>query len=519
MFQLEGYRPSQYLPWLYPRVWSEGVLPAHWVGIVLALLLTIASGLQQRSWLVPVLVVAWAITFGSARRYRTERVKKRLAFTSRMLRLAAVAGAVSLAFVFAGVLLEVTRSTKDVLWYYLGWFTCNLFIPLTVSIAGVLTGPFERRVHEGFKDQARARLASIPHLKTIGITGSYGKTSVKFILAEILSGQFSALATPGSYNTPMGICKVINNDLQFGHHILILEMGARYRGDIRELCEIAAPDISILTSIGVAHLETLGSVENILATKSEIVKHMKPGGTVVLNADDRHLADFAVRLHHPVIQVSAEGNEADLTARDIDYDRNGTSFEVVTADGDACRFTTGLLGTHNVTNILLGLAVGHHLGIGLRQMAHNVRRLEPVEHRLQLRSQGDVTVIDDSFNSNPIGARNAIDVLSSFSGGRRIIVTPGMVELGDRQTHENRELGVYMAHRVDLAVLIGRQQSRPIMEGLLKEGHPESDVRQFDSFFDAQEFLNSFLRPGDVVLYENDLPDQYEETRARGAKP
>jgi UDP-N-acetylmuramoyl-tripeptide--D-alanyl-D-alanine ligase len=421
----------------------------------------------------------------------------------------ALAMTLSMVVVAVGTLIALTTTQMDLFWYFAGWLVCNLSVPFIVAIAGHLARPFERRVHEGFKRQARAKLSSIPHLRVIGITGSYGKTSVKFILAEILKHNFSVLATPASYNTPMGICKVINNDLRFGHHILILEMGARYPGDIQELCAIVPPDISMLTSIGVAHLETMGSVENILATKTEIVRHMKPTGTVILNGDDARLAAVAGSMERRVVTVSAGHKKADLMARDISYDRNGTSFEVLTAGGKPARIETKLLGMHNVTNLLLAMAAGRLFDVGLRQMAHAIRHIEPVEHRLQLRQLGDITVIDDSFNSNPIGARSAIDIVAGFSGGRRVVVTPGMVELGAIQESENRDFGTYMAGRIDLAILIGTEQTHPIREGLESAGHPKSGIRQFESFFDAQDFLKTYLKAGDVVLYENDLPDQY----------
>ncbi len=179
--------------------------------------------------------------------------------------------------------------------------------------------------------------------------------------------------------------------------------------------------------------------------------------------------------------------------------------------GDEVAFKTKLLGKHNVLNILLAVAVGREMGLRLRQMAHAVARVEPVEHRLQLRRQGAVTIIDDAFNANPVGARNAVEILGQFDTGRRVVVTPGMIELGARQDEENRAFGTYIARHADLAVLVGPQQTRPIQEGLQAEHFPEEQTKIFASFFDAQDFLKSYLRPGDVVLYENDLPDQYNE--------
>jgi UDP-N-acetylmuramoyl-tripeptide--D-alanyl-D-alanine ligase len=310
----------------------------------------------------------------------------------------------------------------------------------------------------------------------------------------------------------MGICLVVNNRLRPEHQVLVLEMGMRYRGDIRELCAMAQPDLSIVTDVGPAHLETMGSIEQIALEKGDILEYMKPDGIAVLNIDNPFVADMARRAAGKIWRVSIAGDErADIKASNIEYSPDGARFDVEDETGHAMTFTTQLLGRHNILNILLGVAVGREMGLRLRQIAHAVTRIEPVEHRLQLRLKGAITVIDDAFNANPVGAQNAVEVLGSFKTGRRIIVTPGMVELGERQWQENRQLGEHIARNVDLAVLIGEQQTAPIVEGLQAGHFPEPQTKIFTSFFDAQAFLQSYLKPGDVVLYENDLPDQYNE--------
>ena len=221
---------------------------------------------------------------------------------------------------------------------------------------------------------------------------------------------------------------------------------------------------------------------------------------------------MADRAPGKVWRVSVEGRaDADIIARNIRYDAEGASFSVRDDTGAEVIFKTRLLGKHNVLNILLGVAVGREMGLRLRQIAPAVARAEPVAHRLQLRREGPVTIIDDAFNANPVGARNAVEILGHFDTGRRVIVTPGMIELGERQYEENRTFGTHIARHADLAVLVGPQQTRPIQEGLQAEHFPEEQTKVFGSLFEAQDFLKTYLRPGDVVLYENDLPDQYNE--------
>lgn len=513
VYQLESYKPVRYINWIKKRGKSRLLRVSH---LLAWPLLIGASGLYWQTgklWPVAVLLAVWGVLFASSREYQGYRQKKPLAVTNRMKRLMGTAAALALIPVGAGALWGLlTWQPAGFLAYLTGFLVADLGAPLVVLFSAWLMQPVEKSIQNGFKKQARSTLLSRTDLFTLGITGSYGKTSVKFIVAEILRQRFNVLATPGSYNTPMGICIVVNNKLKREHQVLVLEMGMRYRGDIKELCDIAQPDLALITDVGVAHLETMGSIENIAQEKGDILQYMKPGGDAVLNIDNPYVAAMASRVQGKVWRISIKDHpDADIKARNIRYTPEGATFEVEDEEGNTQQFKTRLLGRHNVSNILLGVAAGRQLGLRLRQIAHGVARVEPVEHRLQLIQKGDITVIDDAFNSNPVGARNAVEVLGAFESGRRVIVTPGMVELGARQEEENKILGQHIAKHVDLAVLVGDKQTAPIQEGLRAENFPAEKTRVFASFFDAQNFLQGYLKSGDVVLYENDLPDQYNE--------
>jgi UDP-N-acetylmuramoyl-tripeptide--D-alanyl-D-alanine ligase len=188
----------------------------------------------------------------------------------------------------------------------------DFLLPTTVLVACTVAVPIEKSIQNGFKRQARNKLASMPHLQIIAITGSYGKTSIKFAIAEILKQRFNVLATPGSFNTPMGICLVINRDLKPEHQILILEMGARYVGDIQELCDIARPDIGIVTNVGIAHLETFGSQQNIAMEKGVLVENVDAKGFVVLNGDDTLVREMQSRTKAKVVFAGLESPDSDL---------------------------------------------------------------------------------------------------------------------------------------------------------------------------------------------------------------
>ncbi|MFQ5568657.1 MAG: UDP-N-acetylmuramoyl-tripeptide--D-alanyl-D-alanine ligase [Rhodothermales bacterium] len=514
LFQLEGYKPRPYLRWL-SRHLGHLLRLSHTIAVGVLALATGVYFLLSPFWAVFFVFPAWAVTFASSRLYRSDRQKKPLVYTNRLKRLLGTAVVLAVLPSAIGLVFGLRQDgLLGFLPYLIGFFAADFGAPVWVVLAALIMQPVESTFQRGFKKQARRTLQNRPDLTVIGITGSYGKTSTKFILAEILRQRFNVLATPGSYNTPMGICLVVNNKLKPEHQVLVLEMGMRHRGDIRELCEMAPPDLAVVTSVGVAHLETMGSIEAIVREKGDLPAHMKPGGIAILNVDDRHVAEMAERAPGTVWRVSTDHHpDADITARAIGYGPAGASFTVRDETGAEATFKTRLLGRHNVLNILLGVAVGRAMGLRLRQIAHAIARVEPVEHRLQLRQEGAVTIIDDAFNANPVGARNAVEILGQFDTGRRVIVTPGMIELGERQWEENKTFGEHIARYADLAVLIGRQQTRPIQEGLRLQHYPDEQTKIFASFFDAQAFLRAYLRPGDVVLYENDLPDQYNEER------
>ena len=523
VFQLEGYKLNEYGPWLGRRLGSVVVAPSHAVGLAVLLLVAL---LGNAGWGVGLGLFAWTLAFASARRYDSRREKKPLAFTDRMKRLTRTALAIGSIPIVIGTIgaFEGGGVVTGTLAFLLGWLAADLGAPLWVILAATLMKPVEAGVQNHYKRAAKRKLGAQRDLTVVGITGSYGKTSTKFVIAEILRQRYNTLATPSSYNTPMGLCLVINDRLRPDHRVLVLEYGIRYEGDMDELTELARPDIAVVTAVGPAHLETMGSVEHIAREKGKLVEAVRPAGITVLNADDERVAAMAARVPDGagrVWRVSTRGPRegVDLAASAIRYGPEGATFTVIDDTGDTEGFQTRLLGEHNVLNLLLGLAVGRALGLRLRQMTHAVARVEPVEHRLALRKEKNgVLVIDDAFNSNPVGAKNAVEILGQFEGGRRVIVTPGMVELGPRQAEENRTFGTHIARNLtredDLAVLVGPAQTAPIREGLDAEGYPPERVKIVHSLFEAQDLLKPLLREGDVVLYENDLPDHYDEAKA-----
>ncbi len=514
VYQLEGYKPNEAWHWLTTRGRSRLLAPSHGVGLLLLPVATLGG-----VWPV-VACLVWMVAFASAVHVERAREKKGLVFTDRLTRQARLALVLAATPVLVGT--WGAWAFDGVAPLLAGWLVADAGAPVWVFLAGLILKPVEAGIQRGFEAQARAALAARPDLTTIAITGSYGKTSVKFAIAEVLRQRYNTLATPGSFNTPGGVCIVVNNQLRPDHRMLILEMGARYAHDIRELTALARPDIAVVTAVGPAHLETMGPVENIARIKGDLVAALKPGGQAVLNADDPRVLAMTDRVPADagrVWTVSVEGRaDADIVASEITYGPDGARFTVRDDTGETAEVQTQLLGKHNVLNVLLAVGVGRAVGLRMRQIAHAVSRIEPVAHRLALRRENGVVIIDDAFNSNPVGARNAVEILGQMAvpaGGRRVVVTPGMVEMGERQAELNRAFGEDIARALtaptDLAVLVGRKQTAPIRAGLAAAGFPDDRVRIAGSFFEARDSLAGVLQDGDVVLYENDLPDTYSE--------
>ncbi|MDD6050167.1 MAG: UDP-N-acetylmuramoyl-tripeptide--D-alanyl-D-alanine ligase [Clostridiales bacterium] len=394
-------------------------------------------------------------------------------------------------------------------YYFIGLFP--VLLPLWVALGGLCAWPIEKLVSEMYFRDAQKKLAARPDLIKIGITGSYGKTSVKFILGTVLQEKFQVLVTPSSFNTPMGVTRVIREKLMPAHQVFVAEMGARHVGDIKELCRLVHPRYGVLTSVGPQHLDTFHTLERIKSTKYELMDAIPDGGCCFFPDDQgicRELFD-KTRKEKRLCSIHPGADDADVWAEDIRVSPSGSSF-ILHAMNDEIACQTRLLGEHNIQNILLAATVGLHLGMNLKQIARGISRIEPVEHRLQLLPSAGVTIIDDAFNANPKGAQAALRVLKAFEG-RRIIITPGMVELGAGEEQFNHDFGVMMADCVDVAILVGKKHTAPIASGLREAGFPEDSLHIVSSLDEASALLRKLGRPGDVALFENDLPDNYSE--------
>ncbi|KCV82854.1 Mur ligase middle domain-containing protein [Actibacterium atlanticum] len=432
------------------------------------------------------------------------KYKKPLVLTERVRRIRALAAA-----------LLVVPFVLSVCWLWLAVIAVQI-VPLTQILANRILTPFQTRINDGYVTQAREKLARMEPM-TIGITGSFGKTTVKHILAELLEASGPVFYSKGSINTVLGLTRHIRQRLQWGHKYFIAEMGAYGIGSIKRLCDFAQPSIGIVTAVGDAHTERFGSVEAIAVAKSELVEEVtKRGGTSVINADVLRYAPFQkLKAATPDQVISVGFKDADVI---VTAEAGKGGVWTISLAGDAIpdiTYTLPLLGDHNVLNS--ALAVVMVLIVDPKVVAdlpHFTATVAQIKHRLQrVESPGQALVLDDAYNANENGFKAAVSVMHDLArerGGRAILVTPGIAELGPEHDAVHTRLGEHCNGLVDVVYAVNPARIESFT-GALDAG--QMAVHPVASFNQAKALFAQDMRPEDVILYENDLPDVLEETR------
>jgi UDP-N-acetylmuramoyl-tripeptide--D-alanyl-D-alanine ligase len=607
ILQLEDYEPARMLNVFIKQPGRLQLLGFELIGGIIVITASVLNIFDRT--LISFGLILWG--FGCFWRYMKIRSslatqKKKLVMTARARRIYAVSYLLSVLTILCLFNFSVVEFYKPSMYGHynmssatymiIGFIVSMYFIerlsPLWSSLSVLILKPYENATQQKFISDAKRILREINPL-VIGITGSYGKTGTKEILSAILAEKYNVFKPPGSYNTLMGVTRIIREELRPYHEIFVAEMGAYRIGSIEKLCNLVTPTHGIITIIGLQHLERFKTQENIKKAKSELVKSLPAGGIAVLNGDDPLCREIGSGFSGKVVYFSVENIvEADRLV--LDYDRgnvcptdikavsgvmrprltpesikienirigaDGSDFDLVfestppplipppqsgrgeipdvhpslqsggelevtitvphrSAGGEskggereALPAHLSLLGRSAIYNAAAAVAMADQLGVLRESMAKALASIPHVKHRLEpIRHEGGITVLDDAFNSNPIGAKNALEVLATASDGRRILVTPGMVELGSMEEESNFEFGRQAAKACDLAVLVGKQRIEPIKRGLMEAGFNAECIWVVDSLNDGLERLKSYLQPGDTMLLENDLPDQYDKT-------
>lgn len=503
MLQQNSYRNERYNRWL-----KQSQDTTSWLRLF-ALIVVLFAGARFASPTVSMVLIL-AVAAWSSYRLMTARYKKPLVMTKRAWR---IFGAASVLCVAALAAVSFAAGSLDDLFFLYG-FTSLLLYCLSHALtlfANWILKPVEKSINQKYYRDAERILHSMPGLKVVGVTGSYGKTSTKHYLYRILSEKYDTCMTPGSFNTTLGVIRTVREYLKPYNEVFICEMGAKQPGDVREICELVRPEIGIVTAVGEQHLESFKTIENVQRTKFELVDSLPVDGLAVVNDDFPYVANRDVdnvRVERYAVNAT---DRASYCITGLTYSADGTHFTVITPSGERLEFHTRLVGECNVSNLTAAIIVALYLQVPVEKIRYAVEKIEQVEHRLQVkRTPAGITILDDAFNSNPTGSAMALDVLGAMEGGKRIIITPGMIELGDRQYELNKLFGKKIASSSDLAFVVGEYNRDAILEGLREGGMSENKICEFPTFAAAQAYLQTIVTKGDTVLYENDLPDTFK---------
>jgi len=410
------------------------------------------------------------------------------------------------------------------------WIIAVQLLPLLLILGNSTLAPYEASVQKKFMNEATSKLEELDPI-VIGITGSYGKTSIKHILGHILKAGAPTLVTPGSVNTLMGITRIIREQLQPNHKYLIVEMGAYGPGSIASLCNLTPPNYGIISSIGHAHYERFKSLDTVVHAKYELAQSvLARNGTVIVhertlkfehsrNIRNKNMDNFIV-CGEPM-QTDAPKNDQefsylapdDLKIMSVEQTPKGICVNVEWKD-EKHTLRAPLYGIHHGHNIALAFACAMSLGMNAKDIRTALATTPQIKHRLEVKQQVDGSmIIDDAFNSNPPGFRSALHVmrvLADHTNGRGILVTPGIVELGEAHDEVHRTLGHLAAEVCDIVIVVSPNRIPTFLEGFKANNSKGKTLQQFETFASAEKWLIENKRANDIILLENDLPDIYE---------
>ena len=488
MFQLNHYIHPDHWRWMFhePRN-LRSVFPPLAAALAGVLIKNVVAGRMAAGL---ILLAGSLFALGGFRKLKYTRRLNTLIVTNVILE--ALAAWVLVRFVY----FEYAESAA---------LACAL-IPFLPMLSDWIDWPIEHGFRAYYIRDAKRLLARNPDLIVVGVTGSYGKTSMKYFLSSLLGIKYNVLMPPGSCNTPMGIVKFVRGNITLSHEVFVCEMGARRVGEIKEICDLVNPLHAVITAVGEQHLETFKSLENVRRTKFELAEAAKEGGMVFLNGDNAAIREYDLKRKHLYYGL----NENDWRAEEV-AETPFVSFTVRSPGGETARIETKLLGRHNVLNLVGAIAVANYLGVPLEAIAAHTRKIAAPSKRLTLAELPEGTYIDDAFNSNPEGCMEALHILSLFKDDCRILITPGMFELGAKQYEYNRAFGEAAGRICDDIILIGETQSRPIADGVRASGFSGDRLFIVPDLEAAKTVLASLCTDGKrkAVLFENNLPDNH----------
>jgi UDP-N-acetylmuramoyl-tripeptide--D-alanyl-D-alanine ligase len=383
--------------------------------------------------------------------------------------------------------------------------------PFFLVLSWFLLVPFESYKRGKVIKSAKEKLATFPNLQVVAITGSFAKTSTKDVLYTLLWKNFRVVKTPKSFNTEVAIARTILSDLKPNTEIFLVEMDAYHPGEINKLAKLVNPDIGVITSIAPQHLERFGNMAALAKTQFELSDNLPDDGLLVLNGSN----DWVMKLeeNYSVNKVFfgekfPGDTKKSFYATKVKQTLEGLLFDMHTPIGTV-QINLPLFGEHHIQNFLAASAVAVNLGLSLKTIQQRAKWVLPTPHRLEVKRQGQITIIDNTYNTNPLASKASLEVLKNFPGSQKILITPGLVELGDKSQEENELFIKNSAQVADLIMIVGSNAKKYLINGLKEASYPESQIIFTKSTTEAINMLPQLTRPNAVVLLENDLPDQY----------
>jgi len=367
--------------------------------------------------------------------------------------------------------------------------------------------PVEGKLYKKDYDLAYEKLSNIEELKTIGITGSFGKTTTKIIISKILENKFNILKSEEYNNSIKDIIRIINDKLNRSHKVFIMDMAAKNIGDIEEIAKLTKPQIGILTGIEQPNLDAMNNMENIMKVKYELIEELPADGIAIFNYDNKYIKKLADKTFKEKILYGIENpKELDFYATDIKVYSYGTSFILQNKEGESIECRTKLLGRDNILNVLAATATAKVLGLSLDEISKAIESIEPFPKRLELCNiESDIIEIDDRFITGAKETNKSIEVVNGFDG-RKIIVTPGIFEIYRNRKQDDIILGNNIAKIFDYVILVGKKQTKDLYEGILEEAFSKDHIIVVNSMEEAKKRLSKLKKSGDVVLWENEFP-------------
>ena len=499
IFQQDDYDPRRFSLWVFRTLSFDRKLSLALIG---CWLLSILTNPVKAWWVGALLIMA---VFALLEKDPRKTGKKPLVLTQRARRILFTA----LGIAGTGTATLLLLGTFP-LW---GWVLAIQSLPFILVAANIALIPLEKHIQKRYWNEAHERLLTINPM-VIGITGSFGKTSVKHLLGHILKTHTRTYYTQGSINSPMGISRAIREEMPPDCRFFVSEMGAYRRGSIARLCTLTPPKHGIITALGEAHFERFKTLETVAKAKFELSEAvLKAGGKMVVPESllsISYASDF-IQKHRASFLICGTGNDVDVQISNQEQTANGTRV-TVTWQGKSYNLEAPLWGNHQIQNIVLSFTMAINLGLSPEQVIIALKNVPQTKHRLEIKPQHDGSIyIDDAYNSNPTGFASALNTLNLLcpKEGRRILVTPGMAELGKKHDKEHTDIGLKAASQVDIALVVKPERIPTFVDALTPA--LGKNLLHFPNFKQAGEWLKTNVKSGDIVLLENDLPDLYEK--------